>query len=159
MPSPKPSGDFEWVQASWGAALQCTPLAEVAPNIFSTRDLVLEDGQGGAESGWAALARSVGATADALVRMRQVHCADVFAADRANLAAASESWPEADIAVSVDSSVALTVKAADCVPVLFGDRVTGAVAAVHAGWRGTAAGAVKAAVAALEATTARDRAI
>jgi YfiH family protein len=151
MPLPKPSGDFEWVQASWGAALQCPPLAEVAPNIFSTRDLVLEDGQGGAESGWAAVACSVGAMADALVRMRQVHCADVFAADRTTLAAARERWPEADIAVSVDSSVALTVKAADCVPVLLGDHATGAVAAVHAGWRGTAAGAVKAAVAALEA--------
>ena len=58
-------------------------------------------------------------------------------------------WPEADIAVSDDPSVALSVRAADCVPILLADRATGAVAAVHAGWKGTAAGAVIVAVRAL----------
>ena len=38
--------------------------------------------------------------------------------------------------------VLLGVKTADCVPVLLGDQRTGACAAVHAGWRGTAAGIV-----------------
>ena len=151
MSLPKPSGDFEWVQASWGTALRCAPLDEVASNIFSTRDLVFEDGQREAQPGWTALAKSVGGTADALVRMRQVHCADVFVSDRVAATSLGTVWPEADIAVSIDTDVVLTVKAADCVPVLVGDRRSGAVAAVHAGWRGTAAGAVKAAVDALKA--------
>ena len=43
--------------------------------------------------------------------------------------------------------VLLGVKTADCVPVLLGDPRTGACAAVHAGWRGTAAGIVAAALA------------
>jgi YfiH family protein len=34
-------------------------------------------------------------------------------------------------------SVLVGVKTADCVPVILGDRRTGACAAVHAGWRGT----------------------
>ena len=34
------------------------------------------------------------------------------------------------------------MKTADCVPILLGDPVSGAFAAVHAGWRGTLAGAV-----------------
>ncbi len=62
---------------------------------------------------------------------------------------AYDGWPEADIAVSDDSSVVLSVRAADCVPVLLADRHGRAVAAVHAGWRGTAAGAVIVAVRAL----------
>ena len=45
--------------------------------------------------------------------------------------------------------VALGVFVADCIPVLIADPRTGAVAAVHAGWRGTVAGVVPAAVRAL----------
>jgi YfiH family protein len=40
------------------------------------------------------------------------------------------------------AGVLVGVKTADCVPVLLGDARTGAVAAVHAGWRGTLASIV-----------------
>lgn len=43
----------------------------------------------------------------------------------------------ADALVSNLSNVLVGVKTADCVPVLIGDRRTGAFASVHAGWRGT----------------------
>ena len=80
--------------------------------------------------------------------MRQVHCADVFEAHEARIGIA---WPEADIAITDDPSVAVSVRAADCVPILLADRRSGAVAAVHAGWKGTAAGAVMVAVDAFDA--------
>jgi len=47
-----------------------------------------------------------------------------------------------DVIVSDVKGVLAGVKTADCVPILIGDPVTGAFAAVHAGWRGTLATAV-----------------
>jgi YfiH family protein len=51
-----------------------------------------------------------------------------------------------DVIVSDAKGVLAGVKTADCVPILIGDPVTGAFAAVHAGWRGTLAMAVIAGV-------------
>jgi YfiH family protein len=57
--------------------------------------------------------------------------------------------PRADIILTDDPTLAVAVQVADCVPVLIADPRTGAVAAVHAGWRGTAARVVQVAVRAL----------
>lgn len=51
-----------------------------------------------------------------------------------------------DVIVSNTPHVLAGIKTADCVPILLGDPVTGAFAAVHAGWRGTLATAVIAGV-------------
>jgi len=147
MSYPQPSGEFEWTQELWGAALQCRPLASVARHCFSTRELALEGVPVAQAPAWVSLARTLDVEPASLVRMHQVHCADVFEAHKAN----RDSWPEADIAIADDPSVAISVRVADCVPILLADRRSGAVAAVHAGWRGTAAGAVMVAVDALRA--------
>ena len=153
MTLPKPTGEFEWTQESWGPALQCTALSKAAQHCFST----LQPGLRGAakeDAGtMAALAHALNlhdAKSEQIVRLRQVHCAGVFEASREAIARREHAdWPEADIAVGRDPNLVLTVRAADCVPVLLADRATGAVSAIHAGWRGTAAGAVLASVQAL----------
>jgi YfiH family protein len=85
---------------------------------------------------------------------RQVHGARVVqvgAGDGPDALAALE----ADGLYTARPDVALGVFVADCVPVLLADPVSGAVAAVHAGWRGTIAGVVPAAVRALAELGAR----
>lgn len=51
--------------------------------------------------------------------------------------------PECDALITNTPGVGLVVFTADCTPILLWDPVTGAVGAVHAGWRGTASGIVK----------------
>ena len=50
--------------------------------------------------------------------------------------------PSADILVTTSPGVTLVILVADCVPLALVDPAAGVLAAVHAGWRGTAAGAV-----------------
>ena len=47
-------------------------------------------------------------------------------------------YPECDGLITNTPGLALMVFTADCTPILLHDPVTGAVGAVHAGWRGTA---------------------
>lgn len=55
-----------------------------------------------------------------------------------------------DALISNTPKILLAVKTADCVPILLADKKTGAFAAVHAGWRGTSASIVLAAIRRLE---------
>jgi polyphenol oxidase len=79
---------------------------------------------------------------------RQVHGAAVVVV-RAGDDPAAIAATEADALCSGDVDVALGVFVADCVPALIVDPRSGAVAAAHAGWRGTVAGVLPAAVRAL----------
>jgi len=80
----------------------------------------------------------------------QVHGADVRVVQSVDDARPAENQQGdtiyCDVIVSRAKSVLAGVKTADCVPILIGDPVTRAFAAVHAGWRGTLATAVIVAV-------------
>lgn len=82
-------------------------------------------------------------------RVRQVHGARVV-----HPRAPGPPVEEADGVISTERGLAACVSVADCVPVLIADPRTGAVAAVHAGWRGTFARAAEAGVRALAASAA-----
>jgi len=86
----------------------------------------------------------------ALAGCWQVHGADVRVVETAEDARPTENQRGdtiyCDVIVSNAKGVLAGVKTADCVPILLGDPVTGAFAAVHAGWRGTLATAVIAGV-------------
>jgi YfiH family protein len=75
--------------------------------------------------------------------LKQVH--GVAVAD----ALADGPGAEADAAIARQGGRVCVVMTADCLPLLLCDRAGTVVAAVHAGWRGLAAGVVEAAVAAM----------
>jgi polyphenol oxidase len=74
---------------------------------------------------------------DAIQQVKQVHGARAVDDNEADGA-------EADAIVSRGRHVAVGVRVADCVPLLVADEASGAVAAIHAGWRGIVAGVVRA---------------
>jgi purine-nucleoside/S-methyl-5'-thioadenosine phosphorylase / adenosine deaminase len=143
-PVPQPTGPFQWTQEPWGRALRCTALP--ARHLFTSRDLILREDEGE----WAAVAGSLGVPRERLLLIRQVHGVQVAVARRGS----REPWirPEADAIVTDDPGVAIGVRVADCAPVLIVDTATGAAGAVHAGWRGTAQHAARAAVEAMAKT-------
>jgi YfiH family protein len=146
MTDPQPSGGFTWVQAPWGRVLRCDPLERLAPHFFTVGDLELR----GDEREWAAVTGLLEVPRDRLRLVKQVHETDVAFA-RAG-AAGAWSPPQADIVVSDDPTVAIGVRVADCAPILIADSQRRAVAAVHAGWRGTMRGAAGVAVRAMAET-------
>lgn len=103
----------------------------------------------------ARFAEAAGLARDAVVvDVSQVHgCTVVAACD------ATPTRVAADAITSVRGGHAILIRVADCVPILLADPTTGAVAAVHAGWRGVVAGIVPAAVDALRAIGADPRAL
>ena len=137
MTLPALSESFYWTGSPCGTVLKCRPLGAVARHLFTTRELQLSSAQAWDRVGEALGVREV-------VTLNQVHGREVVSVGRD-----SPLRPErcsGDALVTHDPRVAVAVRAADCVPLLLADSTTGVVAAVHAGWRGTAAGAAVAAV-------------
>ncbi|HEY2380843.1 MAG TPA: peptidoglycan editing factor PgeF [Terriglobia bacterium] len=91
----------------------------------------------------ARFAAAIGAAGWPIIKLNQVHSGIVVDVD--DTSAAGEAV-EGDAAVTNLKGVLLGVQTADCVPVLIADREGRAVAAIHAGWRGTASRIVEAAV-------------
>ena len=142
---PPPAAGFRWTAESWGPMLRCVPLEAIAQHGFTSRQLALRPGESGTDR-WAMAAASVGCAAPRLARVRQVHGAEVRVVRGDSFDAPA---PDADAVITATPGLAVTVVAADCVPILLADPATGAVAAVHAGWRGTCARVAAATVAAL----------
>ena len=65
--------------------------------------------------------------------LKQIHSSTVWAVTKTGVAG------EGDALVTAEPGLALTIRTADCYPILLADPKRRAVAAIHAGWRGTAA--------------------
>jgi YfiH family protein len=88
-------------------------------------------------------AAAVGASGWPIMKLKQVHSAIVRDID--DTSAADEPL-EGDAAVTALPGVLLGVQTADCAPILIACTEARGAAAIHAGWRGTAAHVTEAAV-------------
>ncbi|MBE9028494.1 peptidoglycan editing factor PgeF [filamentous cyanobacterium LEGE 11480] len=87
----------------------------------------------------------------AAYRAKQVHGNLVLCPSSLPLPVNNDNLMDGDGMMSEASQQAVWVCTADCTPVLIGDVATGQVAAVHAGWRGTAQKIVPVAIAQMQA--------
>ena len=88
---------------------------------------------------------AIGAKSEKAVLSHQVHETTVRAVTAADAGKGlfRERDYTADALITNEPGLTLTVFSADCTNILLWDRVTGAVGAIHAGWRGCAAGIVE----------------
>jgi purine-nucleoside/S-methyl-5'-thioadenosine phosphorylase / adenosine deaminase len=143
--TPAGSAAFVWRETTAGRVLVARPLEPFASHVFTTRELsFLETTE---EDDYRRVASAVGSLPGDILRVRQVHGRAVV---RARSHPNGRQTPmDADALVSTDSHLAVSVRMADCVPLLVADRRRRVVAAVHAGWRGTLAGVTPATIEAI----------
>lgn len=86
------------------------------------------------------LGDALGFEPNKLVMNHQVHSDTVRLVTRDDCRGLdNRDYPDADALITREPGLALAAFTADCTPVLLWDSCTGAVGAVHAGWRGTVA--------------------
>ena len=133
-----------------------TRLGGVSPPPFDSLNLGLADAPGEpdtwerVQTNWSRFVTAVGLQQRTLVRLRQVHGCEVRHADgEPDVVRPAPPFADGDAVVTADANHALSVRVADCAPVLLADTRAGLVAAVHAGWRGLVRGIVPTTIAAL----------
>jgi len=85
------------------------------------------------------LTRAFGIDLETLVSVQQVHGSDILVIDEPNEDYSHFAGVECDAVITNQPGVMIGICVADCVPILLRDPDKEVVAAVHAGWQGTAA--------------------
>jgi len=83
------------------------------------------------------LAKHFGLQRNQIATVRQVHGDSIWVIDASQTSGPSGPEREADAIITDRGGLAITVRTADCLPILIWDEVKEVVAAVHAGWRGS----------------------
>ncbi len=136
---------WHWRHEAFGEVLEHDALLRVAPHLFTSRALTFTSD---VAADYEQLGRAFGVSGDEVARVKQVH-GRVFVHIRPGERLPPDT--EADAIISTSPGVVISVRVADCVPLLIADRRHRVVAAVHAGWKGTCAAIAEATVAAIAA--------
>jgi hypothetical protein len=95
---------------------------------WDTRDRVLKNRQ--------EFLAALKAGAMRVIALKQIHSDVVHVVNSANSEPSGDA-PKGDALISKVPGLLLVVQTADCVPILLADKKRRAIAAIHAGWRGT----------------------
>jgi YfiH family protein len=129
------ASSFVWSNDAPGRILVSNRLKALAGHLFTTRPLGFRGDT--VESGFELVGRALSCSGADVIRVKQIHGRAVLRVEPRTTLTGSI---EADAIVSTDPARAISVRVADCVPILLADRGRRVVAAIHAGWRGTVAG-------------------
>ena len=135
-------GTMEYLTADGIGAPHCftTRLGGVSQGIFASLNLRYNGGDApeNVEKNYSLLADALGFEMQNLVVTRQTHSDIVRTVTKADANGINNRlYPESDALITNDPGCAIGIFTADCTPILLHDPITGAVGAVHAGWRGT----------------------
>ena len=118
-----------------------TRMGGVSEGVFAGLNIAHHrgDSRENVEKNHALLASALGYSAEKAVMTRQIHSDIIRPVTETDcLGLDHHEYPECDGLITNTPGLALVIFTADCTPILLHDPVSGAVGAVHAGWRGTA---------------------
>ena len=144
----KHRGTIDVLEAESFSALEfvthgfCTRRGGVSEGAFATLNVggQVGDREDAVRRNLEAIGAAFAIPVGGLILMGQVHGDRICVIDGDASASHPEWVPECDGMVTERPGVALAVKTADCVPILFVDPVRRVIGTAHAGWRGTALG-------------------
>src|SRR5689334_7855723 len=116
---PQPNDSFHWVQVGGRPALVCRALEPFARHLVTTRAWQFGLPAPDSSAAWDEVAAAVEAP---LIRVHQVHGADVLVHRAGDRREVGPNHPQADVIVTNDPSIAIAIQTADCVPILIVDR-------------------------------------
>jgi polyphenol oxidase len=121
-------------------------------NLGNPNGCAIQDDYDRIWANYALLLSSIGCPTDPPLRVHQVHGNEVI---EIQAGLDFDTGCKADALVSGDSRRTLSIRTADCVPILLSSDDGRVVAAVHAGWRGIVAEIIPAAIKRLNAITSK----
>ena len=118
----------------------CTRLGGVSEEDYDSLNISFKEGdmEGRVLQNWHRLSMAFGIPIDQFLTLNQVHGDDIFVIKPFGDYYPADGTPDYDAMVTTRNNLAICIKTADCVPVLIADRAKKIIAAVHAGWKGTA---------------------
>lgn len=134
-------------------AAMTTRAGGVSPPPFASLNLgyATDDDPANVAENECRLAAAFGIAPESIRWVRQVHGDGIAFAEALPPTVGTGATIEADAVICETPGLAAAIKIADCAPVLVAAEDTSAVAAIHAGWRGTAADIVGRTIATLRA--------